>query len=85
MDSTEKKIERIVHGAWDCEVGYLPRRDSDADPTVLFVQYRSLLPEEEYIKSTIKIEFSCRNLREPWEQKASHPKTCFPYGGRIMP
>ena len=55
----------ITFGAKDCDVYYKERNDSDADPTVLLIPYYSLLPEDPYIKNTVKVEFSCRNPREP--------------------
>jgi len=65
-----------VYGALECELTYKSRTDSDADPTVLFVHYNSLLPEEEYIKGVVKVEFSCRNLREPREMRRIVPMVC---------
>jgi len=65
-----------VFGACECEVTTKTRKDSDADPTVLLIPYRSLLPEEEYIKGIVKVEFSCRNLREPREARKIQPMLC---------
>ncbi|MBR6054188.1 MAG: nucleotidyl transferase AbiEii/AbiGii toxin family protein [Bacteroidales bacterium] len=62
-----------VLGAYDCEVGYKTRRDSDADPTVLLVPYYSILPEDPYIKAVVKVEFSCRSPREPREMRSIRP------------
>lgn len=62
-----------VFGARECEVLYRVRKDSDADPTVLLVPYRSILPEDPYIKETVRIEFSCRNPREPREMRSIRP------------
>ncbi|MBQ9309473.1 MAG: nucleotidyl transferase AbiEii/AbiGii toxin family protein [Bacteroidales bacterium] len=62
-----------VLGADECEVAYKVRKDSDADPTVLLVPYHSVLPAHPYIKETVKVEFSCRNLREPREVREIRP------------
>ena len=66
----------FVYGAEQCEVTFKRRSDSDADPTVLLIPYRSLLPPDEYIKETIKVEFSCRNMREPREMRRIKPIVC---------
>lgn len=60
-----------VIGAEECEVAYKIRKD--ADPTVLLIPYHSLLPAHPYIKETVKVEFSCRNLREPREIREIKP------------
>jgi len=39
---------------------------SDKDPRVLYVKYQSLFPENQYLKNWVKIEISCRSLREPF-------------------
>ena len=39
---------------------------SDKDPRVLYVKYPSLFPENQYLKNWVKIEISCRSLREPF-------------------
>ena len=62
-----------VYGADKCEVWYRPRPDSDADPTVLQIPYNTILPDDPYIKPVIKVEFSCRNLREPREIRRIEP------------
>ena len=62
-----------VFGARNCEVGYKPRHDSDADPTVLLIPYYSILPEDPYIKPVVKVEFSCRSPRGPREPRAIQP------------
>lgn len=41
---------------------------SDADPQELYVSYTSLFPVVDYIPSQVKIEFSCRSMREPFEE-----------------
>lgn len=62
-----------IFGARDCEVGYKPRNDSDADPTVLLIPYYSILPEDPYIKPVVKVEFSCRSPRGPREMRPIQP------------
>ncbi|MBR5724124.1 MAG: nucleotidyl transferase AbiEii/AbiGii toxin family protein [Bacteroidales bacterium] len=62
-----------VYSANQFDVGYVPRRDSDADPTVLVVDYRSVLPKDPYIKESVRIEFSSRSLREPREIREIRP------------
>jgi len=62
-----------VFGAEECSVGYVPRKDSDADLTVLVVDYRSVLPRDPYIKETVRLEFSCRSPREPRETRPLTP------------
>ena len=59
-----------VYGAIECDVAYLPKADSDADPTVLRVEYRSILPEDPYIKEYVKLEFSSRS---PWGPRELRP------------
>jgi hypothetical protein len=62
-----------VVGAVESDVSYLPREDSDADPTVLRVEYRSVLPKDPYIKEYVKLEFSSRSPREPRELREIEP------------
>lgn len=62
-----------VYGAEQCEVAFRTGQDSDADPTVLLIPYHSILPEDPYIKAVVKVEFSCRNLREPRETREIRP------------
>ena len=69
-----------VYGAGECEVAYKTRNDSDADPTVLLVPYHSVLPEDPYIKATVKIEFSCRSPREPRK-----PRAVVPFAAELSP
>jgi hypothetical protein len=69
-----------VFGAMECEAGYKIREDSDADPTVIMVPYRSVLPVHPYIKESVKIEFSCRNPREPRE-----PRQIVPFAAELSP
>lgn len=62
-----------VYGAIECEVGYVPRSDSDADPTVLRVDYHSILPKDPYIKESVKLEFSSRSPFGPREVRKIEP------------
>ena len=62
-----------VYGGDKYEVNFKVRQDSDADPTVLLVPYYSVLPADPYIKEVVRIEFSCRNLREPRELRSIVP------------
>ncbi|MDR0506079.1 MAG: nucleotidyl transferase AbiEii/AbiGii toxin family protein [Dysgonamonadaceae bacterium] len=39
---------------------------SDKDPRVLNIKYKSLFPENQYLKYWVKVEISCRSLREPF-------------------
>ena len=70
---TELQATLAMYGGYESEVTYKTRKDSDADPTVLLIPYRSLLPEEEYIKGVVKVEFSCRNLLQPRELRPIRP------------
>lgn len=69
----ELKATLNVFGGWESEVKVRHRKDSDADPTVLIIPYRSLLPEDDYIKGEVKVEFSCRSPREPREMRKIEP------------
>ena len=62
-----------VYGAEENLVEYVPRRDSDADPTVVRIHYHSVLPKDPYIEEQVKVEFSCRSPREPREVRAIRP------------
>jgi len=44
-----------------------PVNSSDKDPRVLYVKYNSIFPENKYLPNWVKIEVSCRSLREPFE------------------
>jgi hypothetical protein len=44
-----------------------PTESSDTDPQVLYVRYKTLFPENAYLSAYVKIEISCRSLREPFE------------------
>lgn len=69
-----------VFGAVECDVAYIPREDSDADPTVLRVEYRSVLPKDPYIKEYVKLEFSSRSPRGPREVREIKP-----FASRLSP
>lgn len=62
-----------VFGAVESDVAYVPRSDSDADPTVLKIYYPSILPKDPYIQECVKVEFSCRSPREPRELREIKP------------
>lgn len=62
-----------VYGAEASIVEYVPRRDSDADPTVLRIHYHSVLPKDPYIEEQVKVEFSSRSPREPREVRSVTP------------
>ena len=40
----------------------------DKDPQTLFVRYRSLYPSHGYIADEVKVEFSVRSLRDPFQK-----------------
>ena len=63
----EFEAARWVYGAAANIVEYVPRRDSDADPTVVRIHYHSVLPKDPYIEEYVKVEFSSRSPREPRE------------------
>ena len=44
-----------------------PTDSSDKDPQVLYVKYSSLFPENKYLSNWVKVEISCRSLREPFD------------------
>lgn len=54
-------------GLKDFDVNYEEADDSDKDPTIVIAPYKSILPTSEYVQPIVKIEFSCRSLREPFE------------------
>ena len=69
----ELKAALWVYGGVECYIDYVERTDSDADPTVLRVNYHSILPKDPYIKEYVKLEFSCRSPREPREKREIKP------------
>ena len=61
--SVEPEISRFIEGK-DIELR------ADTHPSVLYVNYKSVLPEtSEYILSRVKIEISCLSKNEPIEEK----------------
>lgn len=61
--SVEPEISRFIDGK-DIELR------ADTHPSVLYVNYKSVLPEtSEYILSRVKIEISCLSMNEPIEEK----------------
>jgi len=42
-------------------------KESDIDPVVLYVEYESVLDPNPYIAEKVKLEISCRSMREPFE------------------
>ena len=62
-----------IYGGDKYNVDFMTKQDSDADPTVLHIPYHSVLPAHPYIKEVVKVEFSCRNLREPRELRSIVP------------
>lgn len=61
--SIEPEISRFIEGK-DIELR------ADTHPSVLYVNYKSVLPEtSEYILSRVKIEISCLSMNEPIEEK----------------
>ena len=61
------------YGASDFELRAVPAQDSDADPTLVLLPYRSIYANIEYVESQIRIEFSCRSMKEPRERFEIRP------------
>lgn len=61
------------YGASDFELRAVPAQDSDADPTLVLLPYRSIYANIEYVESQIRIEFSCRSMKEPRERIEIRP------------
>ena len=74
MVGKELEVTLRAYGAVECSLGYHPRKDSDADPTVLTVDYHRILPKDPYIKESVRIEFSSRS---PWEPREDRPVVPF--------
>jgi predicted nucleotidyltransferase component of viral defense system len=53
-------------GITDFSIEIEPVVSSDKDPRVLYVKYSSLFIENHYLPNWVKIEISCRSLREPF-------------------
>ena len=60
-------------GATDFEMRFVEADDSDKDPTVVLVPYRSLYAANPYVPSQVKIEISSRSLKEPRERIRIRP------------
>jgi predicted nucleotidyltransferase component of viral defense system len=60
---TQKMHEASIS---DFTIELVPTEASDKDPRVIFVKYPSLFPENQYLQNWVKIEISCRSLREPF-------------------
>jgi predicted nucleotidyltransferase component of viral defense system len=56
------------HGIVDYSIIVPQSTVSDADPQDLYVSYQSLFPELDYIRNQVKLEISCRSLREPFKE-----------------
>ena len=68
----EKLIEELDDNLKQSEIsGYKielePTESSDKDPRVVNVKYSSLFSENKYLSNWIKVEISCRSLREPFD------------------
>lgn len=61
------------YGASDFELRVVPTQDSDADPTLVLLPYRSIYADIDYVESQIRIEFSCRSMQEPRERIEIRP------------
>ena len=60
-------------GATDFEMRFVEADDSDKDPTVVLVPYRSLFTANAYVPAQVKIEISSRSLKEPLERIRIRP------------
>ena len=60
-------------GATDFEMRFVEADDSDKDPTVVLVPYRSLFTANAYVPAQVKIEMSSRSLKEPLERIRIRP------------
>ena len=58
---------------WQDNMGEWHPIDSDKDPTVIILQYPSVLEDEiNYIPPRVKIEISCLSMDEPTEEREIH-------------
>ncbi|MBR4911826.1 MAG: nucleotidyl transferase AbiEii/AbiGii toxin family protein [Bacteroidales bacterium] len=58
---------------WQNDMGEWHPIDSDKDPTVIILQYPSVLEDEiNYIPPRVKIEISCLSMDEPTEERKIH-------------
>jgi len=53
-------------GIADFSIELIATEISDKDPRVLNVKYPTIFPENQYLQNWIKVEISCRSLREPF-------------------
>ena len=65
IDELDEKLKAFEILGYTIELEHT--ESSDKDPRVVFVKYSSLFPENKYLQNLIKIEISCRSLREPYE------------------
>lgn len=66
IEELDDKLKEL--GVSDYSVAPEEGVDSDKDPTVIFVNYTSILSEQkEYVTPTVKIEISCSSMSEPYE------------------
>lgn len=52
-------------GAKNYSIEFVHNDNSDKDPTICLIPYKSFCNHNEYVETRIKIEFSCRSLKEP--------------------
>ena len=62
---SELKNQLKEMGTKDFDIEFVESKDSDKDPTVVVVPYRSLYSSVGYVPAAIKVEFSSRSLLEP--------------------
>ena len=55
------------------QVTIRPDKDSDADPSIIDITYRSLTEPSEYLTSKIILEINARSLFEPFEEREIKP------------
>ena len=60
---TQKMYEADIS---DFSIELVQTESSDKDPRVILIKYPSLFPENKYLKNWVKMEISCRSLREPF-------------------
>ena len=65
IEELNQKLDKVGISGYSLEIE--PVNSSDKDPRVLYVKYNSIFPENKYLSNWVKIEVSCRSLREPFE------------------
>jgi predicted nucleotidyltransferase component of viral defense system len=65
IDELDEKLKAFEIAGYTIELEMT--ETSDKDPRVLYVKYSSLFPENKYLTDSVKIEISCRSLREPYD------------------